>query len=378
MTRRRLPILLKPLLPALLLSACGAAGAPEPAEPPLPPQAMAAIAEDPGVSRERLARAVEALFARQDVGETRAVIVLHGGEIAAERYADGYGPDTRFLGWSMSKTVTGIIAGMLVADGRLALDDSPPIDHWQRAGDPRGEITLRHLLQMRSGLRHEEKAEPVYTSHEVRMMFLDGRDDMAKWAESQPLEYEPGSMFEYSTASSVILADIAARILAPDGTAAERQRAVEEFLEARLAVPLGMNSLTAEYDASGTMIGGAMIWATAPDWARLGEFLRHGGSVRGAQIVPRGWIEFMRRPSPQAPDYGATVWLNRDSGTDRQVLAPDRAPESLFAAVGHLGQYVLVSPDQKLTIVRLGKTDEGDRAALVDALADIVALYPGR
>src|SRR5690606_37622155 len=114
---------------------------------------------------------------------------------------------------------------------------------WQRAGDPRGEITLRQLLQMRSGLRHEEKAEPVYTSPEVRMMFLDGRDDMAGWAEAQPLESEPGREFDYSTPTGMILADIAARILAPDGNPAERQAAVAEYLRARLAVPLGMDSL---------------------------------------------------------------------------------------------------------------------------------------
>src|SRR5690606_12158222 len=99
---------------------------------------------------------------------------------------------------------------------------------------------------MRSGLRHEEKAEPVYTSSEVRMMFLDGRDDMAGWAEAQPLENEPGRAFDYSTATGMILADIAARVLAPNGSPVERRMAVAEYLRARFAVPLGMDSLAAE------------------------------------------------------------------------------------------------------------------------------------
>ena len=376
MPRRPSPSFASVLLPALLLFGCSDA-APQ-AEPPLAPAALEAVSEAPGVPREKLARAVDALFSREDIGETRAVLVLHRGEVAAERYGEGYGPETRFLGWSMSKTVTAVMMGALVAEGRLRLDDSPPIPAWQRPGDPRGEITLRQLLQMRSGLRHEEKAEPVYTSPEVRMLFLDGRDDMAEWAEAQPLEHEAGQVFAYSTPTGVILSDIAARVLAPGGDADARQRAVAEFFASRVSGPLDAPSFMPEFDAAGTMSGGSMIWANARDWAKFGEMLRHKGSVKGAQLVPRGWIEFMLRPSPRAPDYGAMLWLNRDSDTDRDVLFADQGPDDAFAAVGHLGQYVIVSPSQDLTIVRLGKTDQAQREALVDALSGIAALYPGR
>ncbi len=376
MPRRRSPSLTIACLPALLLAGCSA-------EPALPgPRQGAAIfdgvAERPGADRAQLAQAVDALFSREGIGETRALVILHRGRIVAERYGAGFGPKTRFVGWSMAKTVTGVLIGMLVAEGRLRLDEAVPVPRWQRAGDPRGEITLRQLLQMRSGLRHEEQADPVYTSAEVRMMFLDGRDDMAAWAEAQPLESEPGARFDYSTPTAVILADVATRVLAPEGSAAERHAAMAHFLAARLAGPLGMPSLTAEYDAAGTLTGGSMIWANARDWGRFGEFLRHKGSVAGAQIVPRGWIEFMASPSPGAPDYGAMTWLNRASGGDRHVLFPEDGPADLFAAVGHLGQYVLVSPSQELVVVRLGKTDNAARPALVAALGALVALYPSR
>src|SRR5690606_15462014 len=281
MSLRALPSLLVLLVPALLLVGCDGDATPPAGPPPLAPEALESVAEEPGVDREKLARAIDALFNRDGIGETRAVVVLHAGEVAAERYGGGYGPQTKFLGWSMSKTVTGTLIGMLVADGRLHLDRAPPIARWQRAGDPRSEITLRHLMQMRSGLRHEEKAEPVYTSAEVRMMFLEGRDDMAAWAEAKPLEAAPGRQLDCSTPAAMVLADVAARVLAPQGDAAARQRAMDEFVRARLAVPLGMDSLTAEYDAAGTMMGGSMIWANARDWARFGEFLRHKGSVGG-------------------------------------------------------------------------------------------------
>jgi len=369
-------MLLAMLAASLGLVACGQDGPPP--VPPLPAGALEAVVEQPGVKREALARAVDALFTRKGIGETRALIVMHDGKIVAERYRKGYGPKSRFQGWSMSKTVTGVLIGMMVADGRLRLDDPAPVETWQRPGDPRGEITLRHLLQMRSGLRHEEKAEPVYESGEVRMMFLDGRDDMGGWAEAQPLEFEPGTRFIYSTPTAMILADIATDLVAPEGSADERQAAMAEFVAARLAKPLGMESLIGEYDASGTLMGGSAIWADARDWAQFGEFLRRRGVAGGVQVVPRGWIAFMTSPSPASPDFGAQIWLNRPSDAGRDYLFAGQGPDSAFAAIGHLGQYVIVLPDQQVTIVRFGKTDEEQRGALVDALAEIAALYSGK
>ncbi|KLI64783.1 beta-lactamase [Aurantiacibacter marinus] len=361
-------------LAAFFLASCAQDGPPP--LPPLPEEAMSAVVVDPGVSRVALARAVDELFTSDGMGETRAVIVMRNGEVVAERYADEFGPEVRHIGWSMSKTVTGVLIGMMVADGRLRLDDPAPVPAWQRSGDPRGEITLRYLLQMRSGLRHDEGADPVYDSAEVRMMYLDGRDDMAAWAEAQPLEHEPGSTFDYSTPTSVILSDIATQLIAPDAPAAERQQTMADFVDARLAVPLGMGSLVGEYDPAGTLTGGSSFWATARDWAVFGEFLRNGGSVSGAQIVPRGWIDFMRTSSPASPDYGAQLWLNRDSGAQRDYMFADQGPDTAFAMMGHLGQYVIVSPEQRLTVVRLGISNDAERALLMDELTDIFALYP--
>ena len=89
-------------------------------------------------------------------------------------------------------------------------------------------------------------------------------------------------------------------------------------------------------------------------------------------------IEFMRRASPASPDYGAQLWLNRPSGEERDVLFGGALGEDIFAAVGHLGQYIVVSPQRRLTVVRLGKTDDENRDRLVEELEDIVALYPSR
>jgi len=209
------------------------------------------------------------------------------------------------------------------------------------------------------------------------MLFLDGRDDMAAYAEAQPLEARAGAEFEYSTSTTVILADIAARVLSGSSDPDARRKAVDDFLKSRIFTPLGMYSMVPEYDRAGTLIGGSLIHGTARDWARFGEFLRHDGAVKGAQMVPKAWIEFMTTPSPKSPDYGAQIWLNRPSGVaDRSVLFASRGPASAFSMVGHLGQYVVVAPDRGLTVVRLGKTDDAERDPVIAAIGEIVALYP--
>lgn len=366
------------LAPALLaLAGCGAAPAPE---TPLSEEALAAVTDDAGAPKDQLARELDEVFTAENVGETRAVVIMANGKLAAERYGPGYSKDTRFVSWSMAKTVTGVLIGMLVSDGLLALDGPAPVPQWQRPGDPRAGITLRHLLQMRSGLRHTESGQPPYESSEVRMIFLDGRDNMARWAEEQPLEAEPGKQFEYSSNTSVILADIAARALTASSKPEDRRKAVADYLQQRLFGPLGMTSMVPEFDASGTLIGGSLMHATARDWAKLGEFLRlKGRGPRGEQLVPQRWVEAMVMPSPARANYGFQIWLNRELPEgEEQPLFPDRAPKSLFSLIGHVGQYVLVSPAQRVTMVRLGHSQTEERKAMLQQAADVLALYPVR
>ena len=366
-------------LPALAgLAACGPSAEPPQAE--LTNEARAAVTANAGAPAEELAREVDDLFAKQGLGETRAVLVLRDGKIAAERYADGYDADTRFISWSMAKTVTAVLVGMLVADGRLSLDKPAPVPMWQRPGDARSEITLEHLLQMRAGLDHTEAGEIPYESSEVRMLFLDGRDDMARWAKEQPLEAEPGERFEYSSNTTVILADIVARALTDSEDPDARREAVSQFMRQRLFGPLGMTSMVPEFDASGTLIGGSLMHATARDYAAFGEFLRAGGqSPDGQQLVPSQWVAKMITSSPKSAHYGFQIWMNRPEPRLEygHPLFPDRAPRSLFAMIGHMGQYVLVSPEQKVTMVRLGHSTSAERPPMLQEAADVIALYPG-
>lgn len=379
MPRRALLILAVALLP--VLCACdavsGEAGGAVESEPPSRESLGALIDGETGPSREGLARAIDAVFA-EEVGETRALIVVRGGRIVAERYAPGFAPETRHIGWSLTKSVTGVLIGMLIADGKLALDAPAPVPRWQRTGDPRAAITVRQLLQMRSGLRHVETDEPAYAADTAQMLFLQGRDDMAHFAETQPLDADPGTKWAYSTATSVILADIATRALIKSDSPGDRRQAMSGYLRERLFDPVGMDSAFAEFDAQGTFVGGSMIHATARDWAKFGEMLRTGGKApNGVQVVPKNWLDFMRTPSPADSAYGAHLWLNRQRPQGRNpILFPGEAPDSVFAMLGLGGQYVIVSPEQELTVVRLGASDDTGQEQLNVELGRLLARFP--
>ncbi|MDI1295047.1 MAG: serine hydrolase, partial [bacterium] len=263
------------------------------------------------------------------------------------------------------------------ADGRLALDSPVPMPAWSQPGDPRGRITLRQLLTMTSGLDHVEDGDSLPSGDTVRMLFTDGAQDMGAFAEAKPLIHTPGSVFSYSTGSTLILADLMGRMLTNSDDPDTRRRAMLMFIDGRLKAPGKLTSLTPEYDAAGTMIGGSILHMTARDYGQFGELLRnHGRSPTGHQIVPEKWVEFMKTPSPRNPAYGAHLWLNRPA--PESALMPGEAPTSLFGCVGHDGQYILVSPSQRLTVVRIGLSPRKEqRTAVKTALARLIGLFPG-
>lgn len=360
------------------LSACGSAPAATGSEKP----AYARYADDAAVSEQQLKDVMAPFFENEALSETRAVVIMHGGLIVAERYAPGYGPDSRLISWSMAKSVTATLLGFMVADGLLVLDDPAPVTEWANAGDARNQITLRQLLHMSSGIDHTESADeetPIYEADTTRMLFMDGRENVARYAEGRMLEAKPGSQFEYSSATSNILADIMTRTLTDSRNPQIRRDAMLDYARGRLFEPLGMSSAFPEFDRSGTMLGGSIIHATARDWAKFGEFLRNNGSVKSAQLLPTSWLRFMKTSSPNDAAYGGHIWLNkrRPNGRD-QVLFPGKAPSDVFAAIGHLGQFVVVSPQHKLTIVRLGKTQDDQLDPVNDQLAKVIGLFAGR
>jgi CubicO group peptidase (beta-lactamase class C family) len=302
-----------------------------------------------------LHRAVDALLAQPDeLGVTQALVVVQGGRILAEGYGPETTADSTLISWSMAKSVTQNLFGLMVGDGLLSIDDRAPIAEW--ANDERAAITIRDLMAMRSGLRFIEDYVDDSISHCIDMLFGAGKDDVAGYAASQPLEHPIGSVFSYASGTTNILCRIASQLLGPgpDG--------VGRYLDDRLFGPLGMTSATPKFDAAGTFIGSSFLYATARDFARFGEFNRLDGVWNGQRLLPEGWVSYARTPTP-VPEtenygYGAQWWLWpwKDS----------------FAAHGYEGQRVLIVPEAELVLVRLGKTPETANLALRFALEAVV------
>ena len=317
------------------------------------------------------------VFGRQP--ETRALLVLVDGCPLFKAYRDGYSDANRFISCSMAKTVTAMLVGALVADGRLQLDAPAPIAEWHGRGDPRAAITPRMLLQMRSGLRHVEVGDPVEASDTNQTLFVGGTGAMAAAAIAHPLAYRPGTRFEYSSLTTIILAEIITRALTPSRDPRVRAAAYRAFAQARLFGPAGVRRAALEFDGAGTQIGGSLIHMPLEDWGRMGTLLLDGRAADGRQVVAPAWLAFMKTPSPANAEYGAQTWLNRAGGVGGPTLFPGKGPPTAAAFVGHLGQVVIASPDsghgRGVVIVRLGHTPEDKMRPLMNALGDLLAAF---
>jgi CubicO group peptidase (beta-lactamase class C family) len=325
---------------------------------------------------------LDPLFA-PDQGDTRAALLHIAGQAPIKRYGAGYSDSTRFISWSMAKSVTSVLIGELVADGKLSLDAPVPFAEWQKPGDPRAAITLRQMLHMSSGIEHTENyalddgsAKPK-KSDTTAILFVDGTQNMAARALTKGLESKPGSTYEYSSLTSLLLAELITRMVSDSKDPKERAQAYKAFAQDRLFSPAGISDAVMEFDGAGTQIGGSIIYMTLDDWGRFGDLLLAGKGVDGTQVIAPEWLTFMRTPAPTDANYGGHVWLNRKRPAGRrQVLFPGQGPDTIFAASGHLGQSVIVSPDQGVVLVRLGKNDEGARDPVNEALGKMMAAFP--
>ncbi|MBE1529990.1 CubicO group peptidase (beta-lactamase class C family) [Sphingopyxis sp. OAS728] len=306
------------------------------------------------LDRVALDKAVRAAFDEQNKGgypDTRAIVVVQGGAIVAERYAPGFDRNTELLGWSASKSIMGTLVGLLVDDGVLKLDEPAPVPEWKGEGDPRAKITLRQLLTMSSGLTFSESYVPGNDS--IKMLFEAG--DMGAMAAALPLKDAPGTNWSYSSGTTNILSRIVFQ--ATGGTL----QGMTRFAQKRLFEPTGMTSALIEPDEAGVQVGSSYAYATARDWARYGLLHLNKGKVGGKQLLSKQWLDFAVTPTSAAPRpvYGAQLWLNQpEPAGERRKLYPDLPADTVMAR-GHSFQIVAAIPSQDTVIVRLGWTPEG-------------------
>ena len=297
-------------------------------------------------------------------GETHAVAAWRNGREVFAFHGSGYatpcGPGVTHISWSMAKSMTHALVGFLVADGRLDIDAPVAVPEW--AGDDRSRITLRHLLEMRSGLEWVEDYVDGEKSHVIDMLFGAGKDDHAAYAAALPLRHEPGTSWVYSSGTTNIICRILGDVVGGDGPLERRSR-METFIAKRLFEPLDMTSAVAKFDDAGNFVGSSYVYATAADFARFGRLYVDGHSSSGEKILPAGWIEAARTPITDDPETG--------NGYAHHWWTWPRLPGALIAT-GYEGQYTIVIPDDDLVLVRLGKTPAEIRTNVVDGLVALV------
>ena len=318
----------------------GSAPSPAPAEaPPVSGQALSYV--DYAALDHALAKAFE-----ENTLSHRALLVVVDGKIVAERYAEGFSKATPFLSWSMAKSVTATAVGAAAMRGLLDVSDPAPVPEWANA-DPRGKITWNDLLHMQSGLKFGEDYD-VTRSDVNRMLFEMA--DAGALAASRPAIHAPGEHWYYSSGTTNLVSKTLRQVLEANGVD------YHGFFREAIFDPIGAGSVVVEPDAAGAYIGSSFIYATARDWARLGQLYLNDGVWNGERLLPEGWADYVATPSGASDgEYGAHFWLNNDGANGRARDIPG-LPEEVYYFAGHEGQYVVIVPDKRMVIVRTGMT----------------------
>lgn len=292
-------------------------------------------------STPAMAAAINDAFVEKDplnpAKNTRAVVVIHKGQLIGEQYAPEIDADTPLLGWSMTKSLTSTLFGMVAEKSNLNIDEVTGIPEWQN--DERKKITWKNLLQMNSGLKWGEDYEDL--SNAVTMLF--NSDAIGRYALSVPAESEPGVVWNYSSGTSNILSSQMRNFF-------DSQEEYLRFPYDSLFGRLGMYSMLIEADATGELVGSSYAWATARDWSKIGQLYLQNGIWEGERIISEDWISFIQEPAAGSGQlYGGHFWINSGGNF------PD-VPLDAYSMNGFHSQRIMIIPSLDLVVVRLGVT----------------------
>jgi CubicO group peptidase (beta-lactamase class C family) len=286
----------------------------------------------------------------------KAIVIVKDGHVVAERYAAGFGLDTPLLSYSVAKSFTNALLGILVRQGRLRTDQPVAAPEWKGADDPRSALVIDDLLRMDSGIDAPETG----TGFDPASQMLYGKDDMAAFAAGFPLKEPPRTKWEYTSANTLILD----RLLgATVGGGAPGMRA---FADQELFGPLHMDHVTMEFDGAGTFVGSSHVYAPARAYARLGQlYLNDGISADGQRLLPEKWVEYSRRSTLGSP-YGAGFWTNDGPSAPAAGRVARGFPKDGFFASGNRGQRIYIIPSEHLVVARFGYSPEPDFGIIED------------
>ncbi len=277
-------------------------------------------------------------FGPKPYKKTLGIIVVYDNQIIAEKYMDGYDYKTMFHGWSMTKSITGALAGILHDEGKLDLDESAGFIEWRN--DKRKNITVKNIIQMSSGL---DWYENYFTISDATVMLMQNDNMLASVLDNE-LVYNPGEYWNYSSGDANLLSGIIRNRIKNDND-------YHTFTYTKLLYPLGMLRTKVETDAVGLFVSSSYAYGTIRDWARFGLLFLNNGVFAGDTILSKEWVDFMKTPVEASNGkYAGTFW--------RKELNPDYdlvdVPNDVFFADGFLGQRVYIIPSKKLVVVRMG------------------------
>ena len=295
--------------------------------------------------------------------KTAALVLLHRGRIVAERYAPGFDKESQLESWSMGKSLTAALIGVLIQDGHFELDDPAPIDLWQRDDDdPRRDIRIADLLQMSSGLACTSARDPEYRWRHVlpdHSHIYAAAIDVFDFAIRRPPEFPPGTVGRYRNCDPLALGHVIRSTVEANGSA------YLEWPQRRMFDRIGVRRQVLEPDPFGNLILTGYDYGTARNWARLGLLFLRDGVWNGERILPEGFVKFVSTPAPGWEDqnYGGQFWIvNQGPDAERLVDRWNLPAEAYYMAGAGL-QRVFIAPSLDLVVVRLGHRAGAEQAA---------------
>jgi CubicO group peptidase (beta-lactamase class C family) len=326
-----------------------------------------------GIDAARVREAVDAAF-EPATGMTAAFVVAYKGRLIGERYGSGITPTTPLESWSMGKSVTATMMGLLIKRGVYTLDQPAPIPEWQKPGDPRAKIRIRDILQMSSGLRIRAPGDPDFdpaAGYPDHLYLYTGTVNSFHYAATRPQQWPPATVGRYRNTDPVLI-----NYLVRLGVE-KRGEDYLSFPQRALFDKIGVRTMVMETDPFGNFLTQGYELAAARDWARLGTLYLQDGVWNGERILPEGFVKFVSTLAPawvadKRPVYGGFFWIN---GAGELPV-----PKDAYYMAGAGGQTTLIIPSHDLVVVRLGhfKGARDGAEAFERALALLMKAVPAR